>query len=107
MCGKSERDRVRGLQKAHAAKSGRVRGDYEKRMLLNSGRENRLLAVTDDAEGAAIVAQNYAPFDRQPGKVCSRMGEPHSHVVGLPWCPRHSSASTRHTGPFSKGSYQA
>ena len=42
--------------KANAAKSGRAE-DCEKRMVLNSGRGNRLLAVTDDAEGVAVMGR--------------------------------------------------
>ena len=73
-----------------------MRKDSEKRMVLNSGRGNRLLgnnllgnmllrnwvlAVIDDAEGVAMIGQDHAPFEkgrsisRQPGMVCSREGD--------------------------------
>ena len=52
--GKSERCQKRPCEgtakKTYAAKSGRVREDCKKRMLLNGGRENSLLAVTDVEE---------------------------------------------------------
>ena len=53
-------------------------------MLLNSGHVNRLLELTDDAEGVAMMGQNHAPFksgwssqatSSHPGKVCSRVGD--------------------------------
>ena len=45
-----EKVRVKAAKRRTLPKAAVCRGDCEKRMLLNSGRENRLLAVTDDAE---------------------------------------------------------
>jgi hypothetical protein len=55
------------------------------------------------------MGKNHAPFKGGVGQNLANRGwsarvwvtrrEPRSHVVGLPWCPRHSSASSRHTGP--------
>ena len=61
------------IAKANAANSGSVRKDGEKRMALNSGcgnrpLGNRLLAVTDDAEGAAMIGLNDAPFKKGGGQ---------------------------------------
>ena len=49
-------DRMERLQKRTLPKAA-VRKDCEKRMVLSSGRGNRLLAVTDDAEGVAVMGR--------------------------------------------------
>ena len=72
-------------------------------MRLNSGRENRLLAVTDDAEGTGRITPLKMRYVKSPksGMVCSRWvmrREPHSYVVEQPCVPAsadsHNSTSS-------------
>ena len=49
-CARMRKGACEAAKRRTLPKAAVCRGDCEKRMLLNSGRENRLLAVTDDAE---------------------------------------------------------
>ena len=83
---------------------------FEWSLTGSGGSENRLMVVADDdAEGTAVTKQDHYPFKRTGWPKHRRWGwsthfacgwrDVDSIVMAVPpWCPRHSSGSTRYTG---------